>query len=130
MVPCALLRRSVLTTAAILVSNGCPPSKCNFRRLCNNYGECFCHIGWKPPMCRSRGPGGSIPDRPASSGFGQTGSIKTSQKPLQYLRLIFGCIYVFIAALLGEGNGNPLQYSCLEKSHGRRSLVGCSPWGR
>ena len=30
----------------------------------------------------------------------------------------------------GEGIGNPLQYSCLEKSHGRRSLVGYSPWGR
>ena len=29
----------------------------------------------------------------------------------------------------GEGNGGPLQYSCLEKSHGQRSLVGCSPWG-
>ena len=29
----------------------------------------------------------------------------------------------------GEGNGNPLQYSCLEKSHGRRSQVGYSPWG-
>jgi len=28
-----------------------------------------------------------------------------------------------------EGNGNPLQYSCLEKSHGQRSLVGYSPWG-
>ena len=28
-----------------------------------------------------------------------------------------------------EGNGTPLQYSCLEKSHGRQSLVGCSPWG-
>ena len=28
----------------------------------------------------------------------------------------------------GEGNGYPLQYSCLEKSHGQRSLVGCSPW--
>ena len=27
-----------------------------------------------------------------------------------------------------QGNGNPLQYSCLEKSHGRRSLGGCSPW--
>ena len=27
-----------------------------------------------------------------------------------------------------EGNGNPLQYSCLEKSHGQRSLVGCSLW--
>ena len=30
----------------------------------------------------------------------------------------------------GEGNGTPLQHSCLEKSHGRRSLVGHSPWGR
>ena len=29
----------------------------------------------------------------------------------------------------GEGNGNPLQYSCLEKSHGWRSLVGYSLWG-
>ena len=29
-----------------------------------------------------------------------------------------------------EGNGNPLQYPCLEKSHGQRSLVGCSPRGR
>ena len=26
----------------------------------------------------------------------------------------------------GEGNGNPLQYSCLENS--MRSLVGYSPW--
>ena len=26
---------------------------------------------------------------------------------------------------------NPLQYSCLENPrHGRRSLIGCSPWGR
>ena len=30
----------------------------------------------------------------------------------------------------GGGNGNPLQYSCLEKSHGQRSPVGYSPWGR
>ena len=29
----------------------------------------------------------------------------------------------------GKGNGNPLQYSCLEKSHGGRSLVGYSPRG-
>ena len=28
---------------------------------------------------------------------------------------------------LGEGNGNPLQYSCLRKSHGQRSMVGYSP---
>ena len=29
----------------------------------------------------------------------------------------------------GEGNGNPLQYSCLENPHGQRSLAGYSPWG-
>ena len=29
----------------------------------------------------------------------------------------------------GEGNGNPLQFSCLEKSHGWRSLTSYSPWG-
>ena len=28
----------------------------------------------------------------------------------------------------GEGNGSPLQCSCLEKSHGQRSLPGNSPW--
>ena len=28
----------------------------------------------------------------------------------------------------GEGNGNPLQYSCLE-SHGQRSLASYSPRG-
>ena len=30
----------------------------------------------------------------------------------------------------GEGNGNPLQYSCLENSKDGRSLVGYSPWCR
>ena len=29
----------------------------------------------------------------------------------------------------GEGHGNPLQYSYLENPHGKRSLVGYSPWG-
>ena len=29
----------------------------------------------------------------------------------------------------GEENGNPLQGSYLEKSHGQRSLTGYSPWG-
>ena len=28
-----------------------------------------------------------------------------------------------------EGNGYPLQYSCLENPHGQRSLAGHSPWG-
>ena len=30
----------------------------------------------------------------------------------------------------GEGNGNPLRYSCLENPHEQRSLTGYSPWGR
>ena len=29
----------------------------------------------------------------------------------------------------GGGPGSPLWYSCLEKSHGQRSLVRYSPWG-
>ena len=29
----------------------------------------------------------------------------------------------------GGGNGNPLQYSCLENPHGQRSLAGYSPRG-
>ena len=28
----------------------------------------------------------------------------------------------------GGGHGNQLQYSCLENTHGQRSLAGCSPW--
>ena len=30
----------------------------------------------------------------------------------------------------GGGHGNPLQYSCLENPHGRRSLAGPNLWGR
>ena len=30
----------------------------------------------------------------------------------------------------GEGSGRLLQYSCLEDSMDKRSLVGYSPWGR
>ena len=29
----------------------------------------------------------------------------------------------------GEGNGNPLQYSCLENPLDKKSLAGYSPWG-
>ena len=39
--------------------------------------------------------------------------------------------YLFFALFIfyfGKGNGNPFQYSWLEKSHGQRSLVGYSPW--
>ena len=40
------------------------------------------------------------------------------------------CILCDVLCVFGEGDGTPLQYSCLEKSHGWRSLVGCSPRGR
>ena len=39
------------------------------------------------------------------------------------------CILCDLSCVFGEGYGTPLQYSCLGKSHGRRSLVGCSPRG-
>ena len=29
----------------------------------------------------------------------------------------------------GEGNGNSLQYFCLENPHGQRSLLGYTSWG-
>ena len=29
----------------------------------------------------------------------------------------------------GGGHGNPFQYSCIETSHGQRSLAGYSQWG-
>ena len=30
---------------------------------------------------------------------------------------------------IGKGNGNPLQYSCLENPMDGGALEGCSPWG-
>ena len=34
-----------------------------------------------------------------------------------------------VVLLFGEGNGNPLQYSCLENPMDGGGLVGCSTWG-
>ena len=56
---------------------------------------------------------------------------------------ICGCrkAVIELVDLSGEGNGNPLQYSCLEnsvdrepvflpgESNGQRSLAGYGPWG-
>ena len=35
-----------------------------------------------------------------------------------------------VGHIIGAGIGNPLQYVLPRESHGQRSLVGCSPWGR
>ena len=55
-------------------------------------------------------PGGSVvKNSPANAG--DAGSIPGSRRSL------------------GEGNGNPVQYSCIEKPHGQGSLAGYSPRG-
>ena len=35
----------------------------------------------------------------------------------------------WVEKIPGGGHGSPPQYSCLENSHGQKSLVGYSPWG-
>ena len=58
-------------------------------------------------------PGDSVvKNTPANAGIlGDAGSVPGSEKSL------------------GVRNGKPLQYSCLENSMGKRSLLGYSPWG-
>ena len=46
---------------------------------------------------------------------------------VQWLRF---CTSNAVGLDLVPGQGNPLQYSCLENPRDGRSLVGCSPWGR
>ena len=41
-----------------------------------------------------------------------------------------GLRFHFSLSCIGEGNGNPLQCSCLENPRDGGSLVGCSLWGR
>ena len=36
----------------------------------------------------------------------------------------------FSLSCIGEGNGNPLQYSCLENPMDGGAWLGYSPWGR
>ena len=39
------------------------------------------------------------------------------------------CLIPGLGRYPGAGNGNPLQYSCLEHFRGQRSLANYSPWG-
>ena len=50
----------------------------------------------------------------------------------KFAKLAFAKMFhkVSLISYPGEGNGTPLQLLLPGKSHGRRSLVGCSPWGR
>ena len=58
------------------------------------------------------------------SGFPGGSEVKVSACNAGDLGLIPGS-----GRLPGEGNGNPLQYSCLENPYGQRSLAGYSLWG-
>ncbi|XP_057572072.1 disintegrin and metalloproteinase domain-containing protein 21-like [Hippopotamus amphibius kiboko] len=98
--PCApgkLCLNSVCNTSIDEIVYDCDPAKCNRRGTCNNRKNCHCHVGWEPPLCLSKGPGGSIDSGPST---GRVRSVKTSLESLVYLRLVFGRIYAFIAVLL------------------------------
>ena len=60
-----------------------------------------------PGQCLNSLPGSGSKESACSAG--DSGSIPGSGRPP------------------GEGNGNPLQYCCLENPHGQRSLAGYSP---
>ena len=62
-------------------------------------------------MCTSNFPGGSD-GKESTCKAGDPGSIPRSGR------------------FPGEGNGSPLQYSCLENSMDRGAWLGYSPWGR
>ena len=49
-----------------------------------------------------------------------------------YLLLLENAIEIidYKYILVGEGNGTPLQYSCLENPMDGGAWLGCSPWGR
>ena len=70
-------------------------------------------LAWKIPWMEE--PGGL---QSGCSPWGRKESDVTERLPFHFSLL---CI--------GEGNGNLLQYSCLENPHGQRSLEGYSLWG-
>ncbi|XP_075393893.1 disintegrin and metalloproteinase domain-containing protein 21-like [Tenrec ecaudatus] len=75
----------------------CYPQKCSYRGMCNNKGNCHCHVGWEPPLCLREGVGGSENSGPPPRKFR---TVTLSDQPILYLRLIFGRIYAFLFALL------------------------------
>ena len=49
---------------------------------------------------------------------------------LNFVKVKLTCFMGISQVTNGDGNGNPLQYSCLVKPHGQRSLAVYDPLGR
>ncbi|XP_070257429.1 disintegrin and metalloproteinase domain-containing protein 21-like [Myotis yumanensis] len=79
------------------INYNCPPSKCNYRGVCNNQGSCHCHIGWDPPLCINYGAGGSVD---SGSPPRRTRSVRINPMSMLYLRVTFGRFLALIAAIL------------------------------
>ncbi|KAK1346139.1 hypothetical protein QTO34_008608 [Cnephaeus nilssonii] len=83
------------TLAAI--DYNCPPSKCNYRGVCNNNRNCHCQVGSDPPRCINTGAGGSVDSGPPPR---RTRTVRESGMSVVYLRVVFGRLFALIAALL------------------------------
>ena len=55
---------------------------------------------------------------------------KPKKKKTAYIHKYLLRIYLVPDTVFGEGNGTPLQYSCLENPMGGGAWQGCSPRGR
>ena len=66
-------------------------------------------VAWKIPWTEEPG------------GLQSMGSLRVRTTEQLHFRFSLSCI--------GEGNGNPLQCSCLENPRDGGSLVGCRLWG-
>ena len=106
---------SFLACVVFPFPRGMPGMKCDLHRECR--GEGLDSSWWKCPLKRDfifqlvKGfPGGAVVKSPPANA-GDSGSISR------------------LGRSLGEGNGNPLQYYCLENPMDRGSQAGYSPWG-
>ena len=63
-----------------------------------------------------------IPWMEEAGGLQSMGSLESDTAEQLHFHFSLSCI--------GEGNGNPLQCSCLENPRDGGSLVGCRLWGR